>query len=132
MMGADKTVNNRALLCMPETDATTFPVVAPDGTVTIMPVAFQLVTLASVPSKVTVLVPWVAPKLVPPMLTRDPTDPDDGNKFVIVRVGAVMVRLAEPQIDPVHAPITVEPVATAKARPRLVTSVVMDATGGLE
>lgn len=45
------------LLLMPPTVTTTLPVGAPLGTVTAMLVALQLVTVASVPLKVTVLAP---------------------------------------------------------------------------
>ena len=48
---------------------TTLPVVAPAGTGTTMLVADQVVGVAAVPLKVTVLVPWVAPKLVPVIVT---------------------------------------------------------------
>ena len=51
------TVKFTPLLATPPTLTTTFPVVAPLGTVAAMLVAFQLVTLAVVPLNVTVLVP---------------------------------------------------------------------------
>ena len=53
----DITVKLTALLATPPTVTTTFPVVAPVGTVVVMLVALQLVTVASVPLNVTVLVP---------------------------------------------------------------------------
>jgi hypothetical protein len=63
---------------------TTLPVVAPLGTGTTMVVAFQLVGVPAVPLKVTVPVPWVAPKLVPVMVTGVATAPDVGLKLVMI------------------------------------------------
>src|SRR5215471_12396835 len=55
MLGAGTTVNETPLLALPPTVTTTFPVVAPLGTVTPMEVMFQLVTVAAVPLNFTVL-----------------------------------------------------------------------------
>lgn len=79
------TVNPTPLLAKPPTVTTTFPVVAPVGTGTMMLVALQLVGVAAIPLKVTVLVPCVAPKLVPVIVTEFPTAPDAG--FRLVRLG---------------------------------------------
>ena len=57
MTGPDETVKGKPLLLELETVTATFPVVAPSGTVAIMPVALQLDTVADVPLNVTVLVP---------------------------------------------------------------------------
>jgi hypothetical protein len=57
IFGADTIVKLTPLLAFPETVTTTFPLVAPDGTVTPMLVALQLVTLAVVPLKLTVPLP---------------------------------------------------------------------------
>ena len=54
------------------------PVVAPAGTVTAMLVLLQVVGVAVVPLKVTVLLPCVAPKLVPVIVTGVPTVPEVG------------------------------------------------------
>ena len=51
------TVKGEPLLATPPTVTTTFPVVAPVGTVVAMLVALQVVIVAAVPLKVTVLVP---------------------------------------------------------------------------
>jgi len=51
------TVKTTPLLATPPTFTTTFPLVAPVGTVTPMLVALQLVTGAAVPLNVTVLLP---------------------------------------------------------------------------
>ena len=61
----------------PPTITTTFPVVAPLGTATVMLVALQLVGVPAVPLNVTVLVLCVAPKFVPVIVTGVPTGPDD-------------------------------------------------------
>ena len=54
---AATTVKAFPLLAAPDTVTTTFPVVAPVGTVATMLVALQLVALAAVPLNFTVLVP---------------------------------------------------------------------------
>jgi hypothetical protein len=57
MLGGGTTVKFTPLLARrPRRVTTTFPVVAPEGTVATMVVALQLVTAALVPLKVTVLV----------------------------------------------------------------------------
>ena len=71
-VGATVTVYVSALLARPPTVTTTLPVVAPAGTGTTMLVADQLVGVAAVPLNVTVLVPCVAPKLVPAIVTAGP------------------------------------------------------------
>jgi hypothetical protein len=75
MLGADTTVKLTPLLFTPLANTTTFPVVAPDGTVTPMLVALQLVTLAAVPLKLTVPDPCDDPKFVPVIVTAAPTAP---------------------------------------------------------
>jgi hypothetical protein len=47
-------------------------------------VAVQLVTVAVVPLNFTVLVPWVAPKFVPVIVTAAATAPDAGDKLVML------------------------------------------------
>src|SRR2546427_5626071 len=95
MVGGPVTVNPTPLLATPETVATTFPVVAPEGTGIAMLVALQLVGVAAVPLNVTVLVPCVAPKFVPVMVTEVPTVPDVGFRLVILGA-AVTVKLTPP------------------------------------
>ena len=70
------TVKLTPLLAGPPTVTTTFPVVAPLGTTTTMLAALQLVGVPTVPLNATVLVPCVAPKFVPLIVTGVPTDPD--------------------------------------------------------
>lgn len=57
MLAAGKTVNDFPLLFTPLAWTTTFPVVAPEGTIATMEVALQLLTEASVPLNTTVLLP---------------------------------------------------------------------------
>jgi len=77
MLGAGMvTVKLTPLLATPATVTTTFPVVAPTGTATVMLVPLQLVGVPAVPLNVTVLVPCAAPKFVPVIITAVPTDPD--------------------------------------------------------
>jgi hypothetical protein len=85
------TVKFIPLLAMPATLTTTFPVVAPLGIGVTMPVPLQLVGFAVVPLNVTMLVPWVDPKLVPPTVTGWPTPPDPG--FTCAMYGAVLAVL---------------------------------------
>jgi len=93
MFGVGKTVNATPLLATPDTNTTTFPVVAPLGTDTTMLVALQLVGVAVVPLNVTMPVPCVAPKFVPVIVTDVPTAPEVGFKLVILGVGST-VKLA--------------------------------------
>jgi hypothetical protein len=78
MEGAIVSVKLTPLLAIPPTVTTTLPVVAPAGTVTAMLVELQLVGVAAVPLKVTVLPPWLDPKLTPEMVTVEPIGPDAG------------------------------------------------------
>jgi len=57
----------------PFTVTTMFPVVAPTGTGAEIEVSLQKLGDANVPLNVTVLVPWVGPKLVPVMVILAPT-----------------------------------------------------------
>src|SRR5260370_21227015 len=80
-------VKQGPLLSRPETVTTTYPVVAPLGTDVTMLVLLQFVGVAAVPLNVTVLVPWLVPKLVPVIVIASPTPP-----FALLRlvmVGAV-------------------------------------------
>lgn len=66
------------------------PEVVPVGTGTTMVVAFQLVGVAAVPLKLTVLVPWVAPKFAPLMVTEVPTGPKFGLRLVMLGAGVTV------------------------------------------
>jgi hypothetical protein len=87
--GAAVTVNDTPLLATPLTVTTAFPVVAPAGTGTAILVALQLVGVVPIPLKVTALVPCVAPKLEPVMVTDAPTNPDVGFKLAMLGAGTV-------------------------------------------
>jgi len=93
MLGGTKTVKGTPLLARPPTVTTTFPVFAPLGTGTTMLVALQLVGVAAVPLKVTVLVPCEAPKLVPVIVTEVPTGPAVGERLVRLGVTVNKTRL---------------------------------------
>jgi hypothetical protein len=84
MLGADTTVKLDPLLFTPLANTTTFPVVAPVGTVVTRLVALQLVTVAVVPLNFTVLVPWLDPKFVPVIVTEAPTAPVVGERLVML------------------------------------------------
>ena len=76
------------MLARPPTVTTTLPVVAPAGTGTVMLLADQAVGVAAVPLNVTVLAPWLAPKLLPLIVTTVATGPLDGER--LVNVGATV------------------------------------------
>ena len=78
------TLKPTALLFVPLANTTTFPDVAPLGTVTAMLVALQLVTVAVVPLKETRPLPWVEPKFAPVIVTAAPTAPAVIDRLVIL------------------------------------------------
>jgi len=79
-----ETVKLTPLLATPPTVTTTLPVVAPVGTGTTMLVALQLVGVAAIPLNFTVLVPCVAPKFAPVIVTDVPRTPDVGLRLVML------------------------------------------------
>jgi hypothetical protein len=83
MIGAAVFVNVTPMLRKPLTTTTTGPVPAPAGTGTAIAPVLQLVGVAAVPSKVTVLVPCVEPKFVPLIVTDVPTTPEAGDRLVM-------------------------------------------------
>jgi hypothetical protein len=93
------TVKLTPLLATPPTVTTTFPVVAPAGTGATMLVALQLVGTAPTPLNATVLVPCVAPKFVPAIVTDAPTNPDVGFKLVM---------LGPEDVEHARSPLTAE------------------------
>src|SRR5271170_329398 len=107
------TVKLTPLLATPPTVTTTFPVVAPVGTVATTLVALQLVAVAAVPLNLTVLVPWVAPKFVPVIVTFAPTNPDVGFKPVMLGPGEVTVKLTPLLATPPIVAMTFPVVAPA-------------------
>lgn len=102
------TVKLTPLLATPLTVTRTFPVVAPLGTGTTMLGSLQLVGVATVPLNVTVLVPLVAPKLAPVIVTDVPAGPDVGLKLVMLG-GNVTVKftplLTTPLIETTTFPV---------------------------
>lgn len=84
------TVKGTPLLASPPTATTTFPEVAPLGTVATIDVASQLVGVAGVPLNVIVLVLCVEPKLVPVTVTDVPTAPESG-EIPLIKGGAAAV-----------------------------------------
>jgi hypothetical protein len=86
MSGVGNTVNAAPALAMAFTVTTTFPVVAPTGTGATICVGAQLVGVAAVPWNINVLVPWVAPKFVPVIVTGVPATLDAGTRLVMVGV----------------------------------------------
>jgi hypothetical protein len=94
MLGAGVvTVNATPLLATPPTVTTTFPVLAPAGTVATMLAAPQLVAVAVVAPNFTVLVPCVAPKFAPAMVTELPTRPNVGFRLAMLGPGVVLFTL---------------------------------------
>ena len=94
------------LLANPPTVTTTDPVVAPEGTIVTMVVALQLVGAAAVPLNVTVLVPWVAPNVVPLIVTESPTTPEVGDRLLIFGPTVkVTPLLADPPTVTTTAPV---------------------------
>jgi len=87
------TVKPEPLLAWPPTVTTTLPVTAPAGTGATMLVPFQLVGVACTPPNVTVLVPCVAPKFAPLIVTAVPITPEPGLNPVMLGPGVVTVKL---------------------------------------
>ncbi len=72
------TLNEELLATWPPTVTENGPDEAPDGTTAKALESLQLTIAAFTPCSATVLVPCVAPKSVPVMVTKVPTIPDDG------------------------------------------------------
>ena len=75
------TLNVKPMLAFPPTVTTTGPVVAVVGTGTEILVSLQLVGVALTPLKVIVLLPCVAPKVVPVIVSGSPATPDPGSRY---------------------------------------------------
>src|SRR5499433_1031586 len=114
IVGAEAvTVKLTPLLARPPTVTPPLPVVAPAGTVTAMLVLPQVVAVAAVPLKVTVLLPCVAPKFVPVIVTGVPTVPEVGLRVLIVGAEAVTVKLTPLLARPPTVTTTLPVVAPA-------------------
>jgi hypothetical protein len=91
------TVKLMPLLVAPPTVTTTLPVVAPAGTGAVMLVVLQFVGVAAFPLNATELVPCVAAKFAPAIVTEVPTGPVVGFKLAMLGTlgggGAVAVAL---------------------------------------
>jgi len=90
MLGAGSSVKLTPLLATVETVTTTFPVVAPVGTGTVILLAPHAVGAAVVPLKVTVLDPCGEPNPVPAIVTEVPTMPLLGERLVIAGPGCTV------------------------------------------
>lgn len=88
------------MLANPPTVTITFPVVVPAGTVTAMKLGSHDVAVATVPLKVTVLVPWEVPNPLPVIVTEEPTAP-------VVGVSAEMLGMTVKGAPLLVAPPTV-------------------------
>ena len=109
----DVTENGEPLLAAPATVTATLPLVAPLGTGATMLVALQLVGVAVVPLNLTVLAPWVAPKLVPVIVTAVPTGPDAGDRLVMLGTDDVMSVKGSPLLSTPPTVTTTLPLVAA-------------------
>jgi len=80
------TVNATPFVFAPLANTTTLPAVAPEGTDTTILVELQLEAVAVVPLNFTVLLPCVEPKLVPVIVTEEPTAPEVVDKLEMLGV----------------------------------------------
>src|SRR5438128_114269 len=86
--GAGMVKTTLVLLPTPPSVTLTGPLIAAVGTVATICASLQLFTVALVPLKVMVLVPCVAPKLLPLICTWVPTGPESGVRLIIVGFAA--------------------------------------------
>jgi hypothetical protein len=120
MLGVGSTVNAAPGLGKSFTATTTLPVVAPAGTVTTIDIALQLVGVAAMALNVTVLVPWLAPKFVPVIVTAAPTAPEEGDRLVMPGGGGGALEVPLPLL-----PHPDRPSVAPKAIPRQRTPVLL-------
>jgi len=107
MVGAEDavtTVKLVPLLALPFAMTTTFPDMAPAGTVVSIEVSVQLVTVAFVPLNVTE--PDVEPKFVPVIVTAAPTAPEFGDKLVMLGVEDDVTTVNPTRLLPVPLTVT--------------------------
>jgi hypothetical protein len=106
------TVNDLPLLAVPATVTRTLPVVAPVGTMALIVVALhEVMVVAVVPLKVTLLPPWLEPKPVPVIVTDEPDPPDVDDRLVML--GGVTVNGLALLAVPATVTITLPVVAPA-------------------
>jgi hypothetical protein len=130
MDGMGSTVKFAPLLSTPLACTMTFPVVAPEGTGTLMLVAVQLDGVPDVPLNWIVLLPWLDPKFVPVIVTEVPTVAEVGDKLAILGAATTVKLtplLATPDTVtttfPVVAPVGT--VATMLVAPQLMIAAVV-------
>lgn len=80
------TVKLTPLLALPPAVTTTFPVEAAPGTGTVILALLQAVGVAAAPLNVTVLLPWLVPKLLPLMVIEVPVVPLVGDNELITGI----------------------------------------------
>jgi hypothetical protein len=109
MFGDGVTVKLTPLLAKPPTLTTTFPGVAPVGTLVTMLVSLQLVATTGIVLKVIELNPLVAPKLDPFIVNDVPTGPDEGLRLEMTgkTVNGTKLLLATPPTVTTTLPDTV-------------------------
>lgn len=78
------------MLARPLIVTTTFPVVAPTGTVVVIAVCDQLIGVAATPLKVIVFPAALDLKFVPEIVTLVPTGPELGDSVEITGAGATV------------------------------------------
>jgi hypothetical protein len=83
MRGVGRNVKLTVLLAFPAAVTTTGPELAPLGTGTVICESVQLAGVAAAPLKVTVLEPWVRPKVVPAIVTVVPDGAEEGERLVM-------------------------------------------------
>jgi hypothetical protein len=87
----------------------TGPVVAPVGTGTTIELALQVVGVAAVPLNRTVLVPLVAPKFDPVIVTAVPIVPDVGDRLLMTGPGVEVTEKATPFLATLFTVKTTDP-----------------------
>jgi len=109
----DWTVKSVPLLATPPTVTMTLPVAAPTGTGAMTLEAPQLVGAELTPLKVTVLVPWDAPKFAPKIVTEEPIAPADGLRLLMLGGGGGTVKFTPLLAMPATVTTTLPVVAPA-------------------
>jgi hypothetical protein len=112
MLGVGSRVKLTPLLATPPTVTTTFPFVAPAGTGATILVVLQLIGVAAVPLKLTVLLPWLDPKLLPATVTAAPTGAELGVRLLMLG-GGVTVKFTPLLGTPLTVTTTLPVVAPA-------------------
>jgi hypothetical protein len=90
MLGDGRTVKFNPLLFTPDALTTTFPVVAPGGTVATIELDPQFPMLAIAPLNITVPVPCDAPKFDPVIVTGTPAGAEVTDKLVMLGAGTTV------------------------------------------